>query len=312
MQPRVAFQPRPRLLSGVSGHHSQSSSHCRNCGTALQGPYCHRCGQHDFDFHRSFGHVALEALENFLHFDGKLLRNMVTLLFSPGRLTDEFNQGRRMSQMPPFRLYLFISVLFFFVTFQAGSSSSNFLSFSPESRADVERQLSTPGRAGDGGRLEVRKPDLQITGDREVARRVLHALDHQRELAAAFLHGLPRMLLVCLPLFALYLRILYRKSGYNYLQQLVVALHFHAFLYLWVLVVAGWTRLVGLALPGLTTLLWAGGVAWLVLYPVFMLRRLFPRPWRPTLLRGGLLFAAHAGTLAIGLLATAWIAFLVT
>ena len=63
-------------------------THCQNCGTALAGHYCHECGQHDMDFHQSFGHVFLEALENFFHFDAKFFRNIVTLLFRPGRLTE--------------------------------------------------------------------------------------------------------------------------------------------------------------------------------------------------------------------------------
>lgn len=236
---------------------------------------------------------------------------MVTLLFSPGLLAQEFNRGRRVSQMPPFRLYLFISVLFFFAMVQAGSSRSDFLSVSPAARAEAAKALSSP-RASEGGRVQVRQVDLQIDGSADLTRRILHALDHQRELAATFLHGLPKMLLVCLPLFALYLRILYRKSEYNYLQQLVVALHFHTFLFLWILVVSGWTQLIGLVLPGVTRLLWIAGLAWLALYPVLMLRRLFPMPWKSGLKRAGLVFIAHCGTLGIGLLATAWIAFLLT
>jgi hypothetical protein len=108
------------------GAHGPSHTHCENCGTELKGPFCHACGQHDFEFHRSFGHVFLEALENFFHFDAKFFRNIVTLLFRPGVLTADFNAGKRASQMPPFRLYVFVSVLFFFLSF-VGRSSSSFL-----------------------------------------------------------------------------------------------------------------------------------------------------------------------------------------
>ncbi|HLP25762.1 MAG TPA: DUF3667 domain-containing protein, partial [Acidobacteriota bacterium] len=108
------------------GHHGPFHTHCENCGTELKGPFCHACGQHDFEFHRSFGHVFLEALENFFHFDAKFFRNIVTLLFRPGALTADFNSGKRASQMPPFRLYVFVSVLFFFMSF-IGRDSSSFL-----------------------------------------------------------------------------------------------------------------------------------------------------------------------------------------
>ena len=62
-----------------SSPHSPSHLHCENCGTKLQGPFCHRCGQHDFDINRSFIHTFFEALENFFHFDTKLFRNLITL-----------------------------------------------------------------------------------------------------------------------------------------------------------------------------------------------------------------------------------------
>jgi hypothetical protein len=99
-----------------AGHGAPVHTHCQNCGVPLSGPFCHRCGQQDLDFQRSFGHVVLEVLESFFHFDAKFFRNIATLVFQPGRLTAEFNAGRRASQMPPFRLYLFVSVLFFFLS----------------------------------------------------------------------------------------------------------------------------------------------------------------------------------------------------
>jgi hypothetical protein len=104
-------------LTSAHGHHGPFHEHCENCGTKLAGPFCHRCGQHDFEFHRSFWHVFLEALENLFHFEGKFFRNIVTLLFQPGRLTADFNAGKRAAQMPPFRLYVFVSFIFFLLIF---------------------------------------------------------------------------------------------------------------------------------------------------------------------------------------------------
>ena len=86
---------------------------CQNCGTPLRGPYCSRCGQPDIDYHRSFHHLTHDLLENLFHFDGKFLVSVAWLLARPGRLTAEFNAGRRVSQVPPLRFYLFVTVLFF-------------------------------------------------------------------------------------------------------------------------------------------------------------------------------------------------------
>lgn len=86
---------------------------CQNCGTRLRGPYCSDCGQHDVEYHRSFPNLAHELLENLFHFDGKFLVSVAWLLAKPGRLTVEFNSGRRTSQVPPLRFYIFVTVLFF-------------------------------------------------------------------------------------------------------------------------------------------------------------------------------------------------------
>ncbi|MDQ5980028.1 MAG: hypothetical protein QG602_3003, partial [Verrucomicrobiota bacterium] len=107
-------------------HHGPFHTHCENCGTKLEGPWCHKCGQHDFEFHRSFWHVFMEALETLFHFEGKFFRNIVTLLFRPGVLTADFNAGKRATQMPPFRLYIFVSFIFFLLIF-LGEKEDNFV-----------------------------------------------------------------------------------------------------------------------------------------------------------------------------------------
>ena len=86
---------------------------CRNCGASLSGPYCAQCGQHDVDYHQSFGHLTEDLLENLFHFEGKFFVSVAWLLAQPGRLTNEFNAGRRQSQLHPLRFYIFVSVMFF-------------------------------------------------------------------------------------------------------------------------------------------------------------------------------------------------------
>jgi len=291
------------------GHHGPIHTHCENCGTALQGPFCHACGQHDFEFHRSFGHVCLEALENFLHFDAKFFRNIVTLLFRPGALTAEFNAGRRASQMPPFRLYLFVSVLFFLIGFVGREAG-----FLEEERAKVTH---APGSAAPAHAPEsaapaaAPQPQTQLPGgvkvslsekndtefERYLTARGRYAFDHPHELKEAFVHAVPRMLLVCLPLFAVFTRVLFRRSGQVYLQHLVLALHFHTFIYLFLMVRDGWVGLGGFAhVGGLVS--FAAGL-WLALYPFLMFRRLFGTTWWGTIWRTAALAVAYGMLLSL-------------
>src|SRR4051812_45191979 len=88
---------------------------CANCGTPLSGEYCAKCGQRDEPQVHSVTHFASEALESITHADSRLWRTLSYLLAKPGRLTLEFFAGHRVSYLPPFRLYLVISLLFFLI-----------------------------------------------------------------------------------------------------------------------------------------------------------------------------------------------------
>ena len=86
---------------------------CANCHAALTGEYCAACGQRHEPHVHTVVHFAGEALESVSHADSRLWRTLWYLLARPGYLTKEFFAGRRVSYLPPFRLYLVISVAFF-------------------------------------------------------------------------------------------------------------------------------------------------------------------------------------------------------
>jgi hypothetical protein len=88
---------------------------CGNCETELQGPFCHACGQLAEDMHKSIIRLAVESIESFFHFDGRLWRTLPNLVFRPGRLTRDYLDGRRAPQIPPFRMFLVVLILVFFV-----------------------------------------------------------------------------------------------------------------------------------------------------------------------------------------------------
>ena len=351
------------------GHHGPFHTHCENCGTKLEGPWCHRCGQHDFEFHRSFWHVFMEALETLFHFEGKFFRNIVTLLFQPGRLTADFNAGKRAAQMPPFRLYIFVSFVFFLLIFLGGDKKADSPSSETAEGAVVtsnrigeawkqaaagmddadwrdpvkvantieQATAATPTPAGGDPAAEAARQQLaeelravieQATAARTQMTKttpaeppgiVRHLVDqarrmndraHRERLLQSIKSHLPHLLMFCLPLFALYTRVLFRKSGQVYLQHLVLAVHFHTFIFLWLLCTKGW---VGLAdLPGWGLGDWVAFVCtlWLYIYPCLMLRRLFTNSWPKTVLKTCLLAFGYMLTLGLGFMVMAIATFL--
>jgi hypothetical protein len=88
---------------------------CSNCETVLEGPYCHNCGQLAETFERSIVHLLAEGVESFFHIDGRLWRTLPNLAAQPGRLTRNYLDGKRAYQIPPFRLFLVVLLIVFFV-----------------------------------------------------------------------------------------------------------------------------------------------------------------------------------------------------
>src|SRR5688572_7002723 len=89
---------------------------CANCHAALAGEYCGVCGQRHEPHVHTVAHFAGEAFESVSHADSRLWRTLWYLLARPGFLTREFFAGRRVRYLPPFRLYLVLSVLMFLLT----------------------------------------------------------------------------------------------------------------------------------------------------------------------------------------------------
>ncbi len=87
---------------------------CANCATPLQGDYCHACGQHAHSPVRSFAHAVEEVFESFWHLDGRIFRTLRRLL-APGRLAQDYLEGRRAPYVAPMRLFVILCVLTFFV-----------------------------------------------------------------------------------------------------------------------------------------------------------------------------------------------------
>ena len=107
----AVFERNPKL--SLPARRLAGSAQCLNCGTRLQGPFCHYCGQPDRNFLRFFPVLLRELLSDLLDLDSRFTRTLKPLLFQPGRLTCDYLEGKRFRYTPPLRLYLFASIAFF-------------------------------------------------------------------------------------------------------------------------------------------------------------------------------------------------------
>ena len=86
---------------------------CANCGTALSGPYCSNCGQKASDYHRPFWWILGEFLDSVFNYDSRTFRTIWLLFAEPGEFTRRYVAGQRASMLPPFRLFVIATVVFF-------------------------------------------------------------------------------------------------------------------------------------------------------------------------------------------------------
>jgi len=105
----------------TAGSMSYAASDCLNCGTAVQGDYCSRCGQKR-KVHRTIPAIGKELLHGILHLDGKLWHTLPLLAWHPGELTRRYIHGERAKFVSPFSMFLF-SVFLMFAVIQIGSGS---------------------------------------------------------------------------------------------------------------------------------------------------------------------------------------------
>lgn len=119
-------------------------THCENCQAPLAGPYCAQCGQHAIDYRRSLMQVMIDAADSFFDWDTKFLRSLGVLLVRPGRITNDFNAGRRVRYMHPLRLYFLASIAFFLMAklINLAPSSGGPIQMSIEDRAEIDAALS--------------------------------------------------------------------------------------------------------------------------------------------------------------------------
>lgn len=87
---------------------------CENCGTPLQGQFCHSCGQSAHNPLKNFGHAVEEVFESFWHLDGRVFRTLRDLQI-PGLTAKNYLAGRRVGYMPPLRLFMILTLFAFFV-----------------------------------------------------------------------------------------------------------------------------------------------------------------------------------------------------
>lgn len=95
----------------------RKSTVCSNCDSALDESYnfCPTCGQSNSDNNITFWILIKEFLDNYLGIDSKMAHSFLPFLLRPGSLTNRFQEGKIKHFIHPVRLYLVLSLFYFFI-----------------------------------------------------------------------------------------------------------------------------------------------------------------------------------------------------
>ncbi len=126
----------------------EASPNCLNCGARLRGQYCGTCGQRSRSRLISLWELISDAFGDLFEIDSRLWQTLVPLLIRPGRLTHDYLQGRRARYMPPFRMYLVLSLLFFVIAFFDPNDELGLL-FEPEPETTAAQEAAETADAAE-------------------------------------------------------------------------------------------------------------------------------------------------------------------
>jgi len=217
---RRFFKPREELVAAAA-----EPARCLNCGTMVAGRHCTQCGQASDTHVLSMKEVAGDVTHSLLHLDSRVWRTLRLLVRRPGELTREFIAGRHQTYIPPFRLYLAISILYFAIG--ALLPGSDFLG---------EEVL---GSRGEGTALRndtTCRVNLGSGGpnSNDFERALSRACEQMKRdggklFTERFAATAPKLMFLFLPLMAGVALLFYWRPRRLYAEHLVLFLHNHAF-----------------------------------------------------------------------------------
>lgn len=204
------------------------------------GPYCFDCGQHARESARSFSALFHDAWHTATHLDGRFWQSLYTLLLKPGKLTKEYFAERRARYLPPVRLYLVLSVLFFAFGLATPHKNSGLPSVAAtHDAAPAKKKSWSVFDIGDCNDVKSSFGWLQNTLRQSCLR---NQEDRGESVEHAFIANIPKMMFLLVPMMALVMLILYWRPRRYYVEHLVFFLHNHAAIFLLLLIQAllGW------------------------------------------------------------------------
>ena len=107
-------------------------SSCLNCQEVVSGNFCSNCGQKFQPTKLPLKLFLEDAVETLFNIDNRIFKTLRDLFFKPGKVTREYIEGKRAQYLPPLRIYVSISIIYFILVQWSDSNQIFFINFSDE------------------------------------------------------------------------------------------------------------------------------------------------------------------------------------
>lgn len=228
---------------------------CLNCDAIIRGQYCGNCGQRARGRLISLWELLREGFGDLLDLDSRLWRTLIPLAIRPGQLTRDYLLGRRARYMPPFRMYLVLSLAFFLIAFFDPYDKLGIFFEAPDAQPeqDTAANLADDDSSGVQVTIDGVDEDLDCTLDdydasdwpawlaqRFTKERVQAAClnivadggDGWQGVFDRMIENVPTGLFILLPVMGFVLLVLHPLSRRYYVEHLLFVLHYHSFVFL--------------------------------------------------------------------------------
>ena len=231
--------------------------YCQNCGHEGSGTYCSNCGQSFTELNRPIRNIISEVLDVF-DLDQRIFHSIGPFLFKPGFLAREYLLGRRKKYMSPFRLYLLLSLIFFFVAQTSSrkvveNQDTNWLKITDDGKEVISTNDSLAIELLKNDSIFGQKSD-SISTTKSIRRAKLNqrlrgsavdALTNKNVFLQNFYQSISYILFLLMPIFALLLKLLYIRRRVYYIEHLIFSVNMHSFVLLILTIVIILSQVVG-------------------------------------------------------------------
>jgi Protein of unknown function (DUF3667) len=240
----------------------KKSVECANCHYSFDevNNYCPNCGQENHTHKLPIKHFAVELAESLTHFDTKVFRTFKEMLLKPGLVVKNYNNNKRARYVPPIRIYIFMSFIFFFLitVLYSHSVEKNSVKMQEAFKKDFAMSNSEGGYINFGATTKVtpeifhslvmiepltsKRIDSTLaanhTNTNWINTHVLHTMikvyKGETSIAQIYIKLIKYIsyaLLIFMPFFAFVLKVFYRSKHQYYSELLVFSIYFHTFIF---------------------------------------------------------------------------------